>query len=61
MKEVLLLSLFIYGVSIVYCIMNIIRLSDKYRALENKYIELKSNSNKKPKHMKLYEDDTNGN
>ena len=41
MKALIYLSSFIYGVSIIYCLICVISLSDKYRTLEYKYEELK--------------------
>lgn len=62
MKALIYLSSFIYGISIIYCLMCVISLSDKYRTLEYKYEELKKqiedkSDKKKPKRMKLYEGD----
>lgn len=62
MKALIYLSSFIYGASIVYCLMCVISLSDKYRTLEYKYEELKKtiedkSNKKKSNHMKLYEGD----
>ena len=62
MKALIYLSSFIYGVSIIYCLICVISLSDKYRTLEYKYEELKKTiedkkKKKKSNHMKLYEGD----
>ena len=62
LKEVAYLSVFFYGVVLVYCLIVTMKLHDKYRTLEYKYEELKKqiedkSNKKKPKHMKLYEGD----